>query len=448
MSAADGSSADVSLADLGLPGLHSLEAKDPLLAQLLRDEQQRQGRTLSLVASSGLTHPSVYAAQSLGTDNLTTEGMPGRRFHAGAAVADQIERLAAQRACHAFGAGAALVQPHSGTSANYLTIMTLCEPGDGVLSMSLKDGGHLSHGAPPSLLHRYADVHHYGLGRHARVDYDQVRELARQHHPKVIIAGASSYPRIVDYRAFRDIADEVNAFLIADISHVAGLVAAGLHPSPVDTAHVTTTSTYKQLAGPRGGLILLGNRQSGQLPAGPDLLKRLEFAVFPFFQGTPSIAAIAAKARALEMISQPEFKIYAEQISLTAKTFAAELASRGYELVTGGTDTHMILLSLDSRKLSGIAAQDILESCSIIVNKNLVPGDKRSAATTSGLRIGTNTFALRGMQSAEAAEATRFMDMALSSPGDAAAHQEAAKGVEDLCSKFPLYGPRSWAGSA
>jgi glycine hydroxymethyltransferase len=440
--------ADAGVEDLGRAGLASLARHDPLLAGLLLEEYERQQATLSLVASSCLAHPSVYAAQALGTDNLTTEGLPGARFHAGARVADQIEELAARRACRAFGAQAALVQPYSGSSANYLTMFSLCEPGDVVLSLGLRDGGHLSHGASAALPSKHYRVHHYGLTPHHRIDYGQLRALAHQYRPRLIIAGASSYPRLIDFPTFRDVADEVGAWLLADISHVSGLVAAGICPSPVDVAHVTTTSTYKQLGGPRGGLILLGKDHAAPVASSRLTLRRhLERAVFPFFQGTPSIGSIAAKARALDLVCQPAFRTLMRRVVDTAAELAAELSRRGYDIITGGTDTHMVLVRLSEHGRSGAAAQDLLEKCSIIVNKNLVPGDSATARTTSGLRLGTNSLAFRGMDVEQAVRAAALVDAVLASTprSESAAVEIVRQEVAALCAEFPLDGAASWA---
>lgn len=434
-----------SIVQSGLAALNALESDDPALASLLHAEQKRQNETLSLVASACLAHPSVYAAQCLGTDNLTVEGQPGARFHAGAHIADRIEELACERACEAFGAEAALVQPHSGTSANYITLLSLCEPGQSIISLSLRDGGHLSHGAPVALLGRYCQVHHYGLTSGHLIDYDQVRDLAKEHHPTVIIAGASSYPRFINYEIFRSIADEVGAWLVADISHVAGLIAADLHPSPIHSAHVVTTSTYKQLGGPRGGLILVGRDAAAQLtPSGKPLLRHLQSAVFPFFQGTPSIGSIAAKARALQLVSDPQFAIVARRIIDTAAALAREFNRLGYDVVTGGTDNHIVLVDLRNRMITGSEAQDRLERSSILVNKNLVPNDPASPNETSGIRLGTNTLAFRGMTIEQAITAARLVDSVITN-SDPSTLEETQRRAAELCSEFPIDGPKSWA---
>jgi glycine hydroxymethyltransferase len=434
-----------SLPEIGLAGLESLLSEDPALAGLLRAEHERQNETLSLVASSSLAHPSVHAAQAIGTDNLTIEGQPEARFHAGARIADQIEELACHRARQAFGAPAAFVQPHSGTSANYLTVLSLCAPGQSVLSLSLRDGGHLSHGAEVGLLGRYYDVYHYGLTRDHRIDYDQVSDLAKKYRPALIIAGASSYPRVIDFAAFRIIADEVGAWLLADMSHIAGLVAAGLHPSPVETAHIVTTSTYKQLGGPRGGLILVGkNTADRRAPSGKTLSRHLETAVFPFFQGTPSIGSIAAKARALELVRTPRFATVAKEILDSARALAEELGRLGYRLVSGGTDNHIVLIDLREHNITGAEAQDRLESCSILVNKNLLPDDPLPATKTSGLRLGSNTLAFRGMQAKHAVTAAEIIDAVLINP-TSETFAKTRHTVANLCAEFPIDGPNSWA---
>lgn len=428
----------------------ALARDDPALCELLTREHRRQEDALCLVASASVAHPSVFAAQGLDADNHTTEGMPRARFHPGSAVADEIEELAIARACEAFGASAAFVQPYSGTSANYLTLFSLCEPGDALLSLDLASGGHLSHGAAPAVSRRYLDVHHYGLDSRGWIDLDQVRDRARRHRPRVIIAGASSYPRAVDLAGFREIADEVGAWLMADVSHVAGLVLADLHPDPLQFAHVTTTSTYKQLGGPRGGLVLLGRDAETTVPGTRRTLRQhIARAVFPYFQGTPSIAAIAAKARALQLAGTDRFARLMGQVCVTATALADELQSLGYDLVTGGTDTHLVLVDLAPRGVTGAEAQDVLEGLGILANKNLVPADVRPASVTSGLRMGTNTLAFRGMGAVQAVEAARVVDRGLRllhpGPGTSDGRQQLRADVEQLVASFPLDGPGSWA---
>ncbi len=431
----------------GQGALSELLGTDPELARLLAEEHCRQARTLSLVASSGLAFASVLAALGPPTDNLTTEGFPGARYHAGAEVADQIERLAVARARRAFHASFANVQPHSCTTANQAVLFSLLKPGDTVLSLSLDAGGHLSHGAPVAAAGRYFHVVPYGVGRDGHLDFDEIHSLAKQCRPQLIIAGTSSFPRAIDFARFRSIADDVGCYLLADISHIAGLVVTGLHSSPIDHAHITTTSTYKQLGGPHGGLILSG-RDAFQ-PVGPGrttLAEHLQRAVFPFFQGTPSIGTIAAKARALDEVTSESFRRTAQRMLDNATALANGMAERGFELVTGGTDTHLLLLRLRDSQMTGLAAQDALERCGVIVNKNLVPGDTRSALTTSGLRLGTNTVAFQGMEPAQMQDVADILDRVLSALEQPEGRvpcrirDQVLSDVAALCAAFPRYG--------
>jgi glycine hydroxymethyltransferase len=423
----------------------ALAKSDPTLTALLHAEIERQQSMLSLVASASVAHPSVFAAQGLPTDNLTTEGLPGARYHAGARFADEIERLAVQRARDAFGAQAAFVQPHCGTSANYSVIMSLLRAGDTVLSLRLDAGGHISHGARTALPGRYLTIASYGVDSDGLLDYDEVAALADRVRPKLIVAGASAYPRAIDFRQFRVIADKVGAILLADISHIAGLVATGLHQSPIDLAHVTTTSTYKQLGGPRGGLILLGADATHPLRTGTALADHMRTAVFPFLQGTPSIAAIAAKARALELVCTPWFRTVTGRIVSGARALATGLAAAGYCLVTGGTDNHMVVVDLSDRGITGAVAQDALERCGIVTNKNLVPNDLMPPSVTSGIRLGTNTAAFRGMGPEAICRCVELVDEVLSATAAAGGglpdpvRRRVRAQVSSLCEVFPLY---------
>ncbi len=430
-------------------GVQRLEAEDAELAQLLEGELRRQLDTLSMVAASSIADPSVLACAGSVLTNLTTEGYPGRRFHAGCGVADEIERLACARARAAFGARYANVQPHSGSSANLAMITALLRPGETLLGMELASGGHLTHGAPASLSSRYARVVSYGVDENGLLDYEEIRRIARAERPRLIICGASSYPRVIDFARFRAIADEVGAYLLADISHIAGLVAAGLHPSPIDHAHVTTTSTYKQLCGPRGGLILLGRDadrvvdEQGRTMA--DLAQR---AVFPFAQGTPDLAAVAAKARALQIVTTDGFRQLCTRIVQLARCLGEILAARGYRLVTGGTDGHLLLIDLRDKGITGAEAEQVLERCGIVVNRNRVPGDSTPPRVGAGLRLGTNAVAVRGMPPAAMENVGAAIDLALRSvtggrgrDGAAIAEdvrQRVREAVRELCRRFPL----------
>ncbi|MGW2731421.1 serine hydroxymethyltransferase [Streptomyces sp. NPDC001494] len=376
----------------------TLAEDDPALAGLLAREHIRQQDTLVLVASSSVAPPSVLACAGSSLANLTTEGYPGRRYHAGAEIADEIERLAVSRACALFRARAANVQPHSGSSANLAVLMGLLEPGDTILGLDLDCGGHLSHGSAASVTGRYFRSVCYRTGADDLLDYERIAALAEEHRPKVVIAGASAYPRTIDFARFREIADTVGAYLIADISHISGLVATGLHPSPIDHAHLTTTSTYKQLYGPRGGMILLGRDADTPGPDGRAPLRKLvDGAVFPLVQGTPDLGNVAAKARALHAAAQPGFRTLMELVLENAAAIGDQLGRRALRVVTGGTDTHMVLADLRPDGVTGAAVEEALEACGILVNRNRVPGDDTPPRVTGGIRIGTNTLAARAV---------------------------------------------------
>jgi glycine hydroxymethyltransferase len=380
--------------------------------------------------------------------NVTTEGYPGHRFHAGCEVVDEIEQLAINRAKMAFSAKYANVQPHSGSTANEVVIFSLLKPGETVLGLELNRGGHLTHGSKASVIGRYFNAIGYGLSEEGFIDYDRVYELAMQYKPKLIISGASAYPREIDFKRFREIADEAGAYLLADISHIAGLVAAGEHPSSIDAAHFTTTSTYKQLYGPRGGLILMGRDYESPGPSGSGTLEQLiQKGVFPYFQGTPSLNSISAKARAFAMIMTPEFKQLAKRIVLDAKALAKRLVDKGHEVLTGGTDNHMILMDVRAKGVTGVIAERAMEECNIIVNKNRIPGEKMSAMVTSGLRLGTNSLALRGMGEVEMSQCAELIDIVLSNVralGDTEYELEemvkfsVQADVQELCERFPI----------
>lgn len=395
-------------------GTDLLAEEDVELHDALVAEQRRQSTGLMLVASASVTDPSVLACLSSASMNVTAEGYPGARYHAGCAEVDVLERLAVERAKEVFGAQYVNAQPHSATTANYAVLSILLQPGDVVLGMRLDEGGHLTHGFPAAYSGSYFDAVGYGLDTAGRIDFDEVRELAERHRPKLIICGATAYPRTVDWARFREIADEVSALLMADISHIAGLVATGLHPSPIDHAHITTTCTHKQLAGPRGGLIMSG--KDADVPvSGTDhtmagLLKR---GVFPYFQGAPVLPAIAAKARALAITRSVRYRDAMRRIVDNSAALADALAFRGYHVVTGGTDNHIVLLDLTEKRLSGFVAERALESVGMILNKNRIPGDQRPSAICSGVRIGTNSVAQRGFGEAEMLRCAELIDRLL-----------------------------------
>ncbi|MGA4846503.1 serine hydroxymethyltransferase [Streptomyces sp. G5(2025)] len=429
-------------------GMESLHRADPELAGLLDAEIRHQDATLAMIASASVADPSVLAAGGAALSNVTAEGYPAARYHPGAARFDEVELLAIERAKDLFGAQYANVQPHSCSSANLAVLTALIPPGGTLLGLGLDAGGHLTHGSPASVTGRHFNAVHYGLDRLGRIDYAQVAELAHQHRPKVLIAGASAYPRTVDFDRFRAIADSVGAYLLADISHIAGLVAAGEHPSPINAAHITTTSTYKQLGGPRGGLILSGQDHRAPGPDGRTPLFRLmQRAVFPQSQGTPSPATIAAKARAFSLAAGPEFKDTARLIVENAAALAAELSALGYRVLTGGTDNHMVLLDIIDRGPTGVVAERALEQCAILANRNRIPGDTKPPLVTSGLRLGTNILAQRGMGPEQMRECARLVHTVLSATTplsdteyliDPVRAARIREDVKDLCARYPL----------
>lgn len=429
-------------------GMELLKQEDACLYHLLVREHQRQMNTLTLIAASSLAHPSVFASKSSIIGNLTTEGYVGKRFHSGCKVADEIEQLAIERARCAFGAAYANVQPHSGTSANQIVLFSVLKAGDPVLGLGLNSGGHLTHGAKASVAGQYFHALEYGVDCQGFIDYNQVRDLAHTHRPKLIVAGASSYPRTIDFKVFREIADEVGALLLADISHISGLVVAGVHPSPIQHAHFTTTSTYKQLYGPRGGLILMGRDAEALVPGRKITFAQLiQKSTFPYFQGTPGLDAIAAKARALALVTSPTFKAMARRIVANARALACSLQERGYRVLTGGTDNHMVLIDILTRGLTGLVAEKALEECNIIVNRNRIPGDQKPALVASGLRLGTNSVALMGMQPEDMETCAELVDRVLTSVRarddwqyqlDHAVQTSALADVQSLCTMFPI----------
>ncbi|GLU50149.1 serine hydroxymethyltransferase [Nocardiopsis ansamitocini] len=395
-------SAGTPLGDFVLSAVELLAGDDPELHDALCGEHERQESALSLVASSSVTDPSVLACLSSAAMNVTAEGYPGARYHAGCEQADVIERLAVDRAKEVFGAQYVNTQSHSATTANYTVLSSLLRPGDTIMGMRLDQGGHLTHGSRAAYSGTYFQAIGYGLDADGLIDYDEAAALAAFHRPKLIICGATAYPRNVDWARFRRIADQVGALLMADISHTAGLVAAGLNTSPIDHAHVTTTCTHKQLAGPRGGLIMCGKDAGTPFgDTGRTLAEQLARALFPYFQGAPILPMIAAKARALGLARTAAYRRTMRRTVDNSRALADELTALGYTVVSGGSDNHIVLLDLTGNALSGLVAEKALESVGIIVNKNRVPGDRRSASTCSGIRIGTNSVAQRGFGAAE-----------------------------------------------
>jgi glycine hydroxymethyltransferase len=405
---------------------------DEELWQAIQDEERRQEEHIELIASENYTSPRVMQAQGGVMTNKYAEGYPGKRYYGGCEHVDVAERLAIERAKQLFGADYANVQPHSGSQANAAVYMALCAPGDTILGMSLAHGGHLTHGAKPNFSGKLYNAVQYGLNTETgEIDYDEVERLAREHRPRMIVAGFSAYSRIVDWARFRTIADEVGAYLLVDMAHVAGLVAAGVYPSPVQIADVTTTTTHKTLRGPRGGLILA--------KANPDIEKRLNSLVFPGIQGGPLMHVIAAKAVAFKEAMEPSFKAYQEQVVLNAQTMAEVFLARGYRVVSGGTNDHLFLVSFIEQGLTGKDVDAWLGAANITVNKNAVPNDPQSPFVTSGIRVGTPAMTTRGLGTNQARELADWMCDVIDARGDEAVITAVKDKVLDLCRRYPVY---------
>ncbi|MCH9794537.1 serine hydroxymethyltransferase [Gammaproteobacteria bacterium] len=411
----------------------SLAEFDPEIAVAMEAERVRQEEHIELIASENHASPFIMEAQGSVLTNKYAEGYPGKRYYGGCEHVDVIEQLAIDRAKQLYNADYANVQPHSGSQANAAVYMALMEPGDTVLGMSLADGGHLTHGASVSFSGRIYNAVQYGLNAETgEIDYDQVERLAHEHKPKMIMAGFSAYSKIVDWQRFRDIADAVGAWFVVDMAHVSGLIAGGAYPSPVNIADVTTSTTHKTLRGPRGGIILAR--------ANPELEKKLNFAVFPESQGGPLMHVIAAKAICFKEAMSDEFKAYQAQVVANAREMAKGFMARGYEVVSGGTDDHLFLLSLIKQDITGKDADAALGRANITVNKNAVPNDPKSPFVTSGLRIGSPAVTTRGFKEAEVAEMTSWMCDVLDNIEDEAVIAEVKQKVLELCSRFPVYG--------
>ncbi len=419
--------------------LEHLRSIDPEIHAAVVAEARRQAEGLELIASENFVSRAVLEAVGTVLTNKYAEGLPSKRYYGGCEWVDVAEDLARERAKRLFGAEHANVQPHAGAQANMATYFALLEPGDRILGMSLSHGGHLTHGSPVNFSGRLFEVVSYGVREDdGRIDYDALRAQARADRPRMIVAGASAYPRTLDFPAFAEIAREVEAYLVVDMAHIAGLVATGEHPSPVPHADVVTTTTHKTLRGPRGGLILCREQHA----------KAIDKAVFPFTQGGPLMHVIAGKAVALHEALQPEFKTYAAQIVKNAKALAAGLTERGFHLVSGGTDNHLMLVDLrpSHPALAGKDAERALEAAGITVNKNTVPGETRSPFVTSGLRIGTPALTTRGMKEEEMARIAEWIAEVLASPGSDEVVHDVRGRVRELCHAFPLYA--ELAGSA
>lgn len=411
----------------------SLRDFDPAIWQALRDEEQRQEDHIELIASENYVSPNVLIAQGSVLTNKYAEGYPGRRYYGGCEFVDVAENLAIERAKKLFGAEYVNVQPHSGSQANAAAYMAMLSPGDSVLGMSLAHGGHLTHGSPVNFSGKLYHFHSYGLHPDTgEIDYEAAARLAEQHKPKLIVTGFSAYSRIVDWQRFREIADSVGAYLFADIAHIAGLVAVGLYPSPVQIADVTTTTTHKTLRGPRGGMILA--------KANPELEKKLNSAVFPGSQGGPLMHIIAAKAVAFLEALKPEFKVYQQHILNNARTMAKTIMDRNYKIVSGGTDDHLMLIDLIDKKMTGKDAEAALGQANITVNKNAVPNDPQTPFVTSGLRIGTPAVTTRGFREKECEQVARWICDILDDLKNTAKIAEIKEKALALCRQYPVYG--------
>lgn len=410
--------------------LETVAKVDPEIVAAVRGELQRQRTHLELIASENFVSQAVMEAYSCVLTNKYAEGYPGKRYYGGCEWADVVENLARERAKALFGAEHANVQPHSGSQANTAVYLAVLNPGDKALGMNLAHGGHLTHGSPVSLSGKYYNFCFYGVdAKTGRIDYDAVARIAREERPRLIVAGASAYPRVIDFARFREIADEVGALLMVDMAHIAGLVAAGIHPNPVPYAHFVTTTTHKTMRGPRGGIILTTREYA----------RDIDKAVFPGVQGGPLMHVIAAKAVALKEAMLPEFKRYQEQIVTNARTLADALMGYGFNLVSGGTDNHLMLVDLRNKNITGREAEDILASVQITVNKNAIPFDPQKPSVTSGIRLGTAALTSRGMDADAMVQVARAIDLALSYGPDEKKLEEARGIVAELCRAFPLY---------
>ena len=414
-----------------LENMDFIAAHDPEVGAAVRAEYDRQCRNIELIASENIVSPAVLAAMGTVLTNKYAEGYPGKRYYGGCQCVDVVEELAIQRACQLFGAKFANVQPHSGAQANYAVYMALCQPGDTVLGMNLDHGGHLTHGSPANFSGKYYHIVPYGVDEQTgRIDYDELRRIALESKPKMIVAGASAYPRVIDFEKFSAIAHEVGAYLMVDMAHIAGLVAAGQHPSPVPYADVVTTTTHKTLRGPRGGLILCNDEA---------IAKKINSAIFPGSQGGPLEHIIAAKAVAFGEALKPEFRAYQEQVVKNARALAQGMVEQGFRLVSGGTDNHLMLVDLQNLgELTGKELEHRLDEVCITANKNKVPGDPRSPFVTSGIRLGTPAVTTRGMVEADMAEIARLIW--LTATDFEAKKDELRQRTLALTEKYPIYG--------
>jgi len=410
----------------------SLEKFDPAIAQVIADEKKRQETHIELIASENYVSPNVLLAQGSVLTNKYAEGYPGKRYYGGCEYVDQAEELAISRVKQLFGADYANVQPHSGSQANAAAYAAMIQPGDTVLGMSLAHGGHLTHGSPVNFSGKLYRFYSYGIRPDSgEIDYDAAEQLAKEHKPKLIVTGFSAYSRIVDWQRFREIADSVGAYLMADIAHVAGLVVTGLYPSPVQIADVTTSTTHKTLRGPRGGLILA--------KANPELEKKLNSAIFPGGQGGPLMHVIAAKAVAFLEALQPDFRDYQAQILKNARSMAKTMMARGYQVVSQGTDNHLFLVDLIAKGITGKDSEIALDKAYITVNKNAVPNDPQSPFITSGLRLGTPAITTRGFKEKESEQVADWVADILDDLQNTQTIERVKKAVLELCQRFPVY---------
>ena len=408
--------------------LDEVKSVDPEIAQAIEDEMARQNSHIELIASENWVSKAVMAAMGSPLTNKYAEGYPGKRYYGGCGCVDEVERLAIERAKEVFGCTYANVQPHSGAQANMAVFFAMLEPGDKVMGMNLAHGGHLTHGSPANLSGKYFEIHPYGVNDDGFIDYEEVRRIARECRPNLIVAGASAYARVIDFKKFREIADEVGAYLMVDMAHIAGLVAAGVHPSPIPYAHVTTTTTHKTLRGPRGGMIL----------SDEETAKKFNFnkAVFPGIQGGPLMHVIAAKAVCLKECQTEEYKEYQRNIVKNAKALCKGLMDRGIRIVSGGTDNHLMLVDLTNLEISGKEAENLLDLANITANKNTIPNDPRSAFVTSGVRLGTAAVTSRGLNEADMDVIAEAVAMMLKE-GEAAAPKAGAM-IHELTERYPL----------
>ncbi|QER41451.1 serine hydroxymethyltransferase [Thermodesulfobacterium sp. TA1] len=407
-----------------------LKTVDPEIWDLIQKERDRQEYQLEMIASENMAHEAIMEAEGSYLMNKYAEGYPEARYYGGCTYVDEVEKLAIERVKMLFGAEHANVQPHSGTQANMAVYFAVLNPGDTILSMNLSHGGHLSHGASVNFSGKLYKIVHYGVSRETEtIDYEEVRRLAFEHKPKIIVAGASAYPRTIDFEAFHQIAKEVGAFLMVDMAHIAGLVAAGIHPSPLPYADFVTSTTHKTLRGPRGGFILCKEK----------FAKIIDKTVFPGIQGGPHMNVIAAKAVCFQQALEPEFKTYQQQVVKNAKTIAEVFKAEGFRIVSGGTDNHLVLVDVSVNGLTGAEAEKLLEEAGITVNKNAIPFDPRPPRVTSGIRIGTPAITTRGLKEKEVEEVAQYMCAVLKKPDKESLRKEIRQKVKEICERFPFY---------